>query len=73
MTDNFITSADLFALGETWLKGDESISVQGCKEYNANHGNGKGVSVYSKMDDNNRPVVNLAKSSIFSAVHYKEV
>ena len=71
--DNFLTSSDIFALGETWLKENESIPVQGYKEYNANYGKGKGVSVYSKMDDTNRPVVNSAKSRIFSAIHYREV
>ena len=47
--DNFIMSADIFALGETWLEKDQTISFTGFKEYYANFGRGKGVSVFSKM------------------------
>ena len=69
--DNFIMTADIFALGETWLKKDETISFSGYKEYNANYGKGKGVSVFSKVEGINRPVVNLVTSSIFSAIQYR--
>lgn len=69
--DNIILTSDLFGLGETWLNEEESRSFLGFKEHNANHGHGKGVSVFSKVDNTNRPVVNQAKSSIFSAIQYR--
>ena len=71
--DNYINSADIFALGETWLTENESIPLLGFKDHNANFGRGKGVSMYSKMDEINRLVVNSVKSEIFSAIHYRTV
>ena len=71
--DNFIMTADIFALAETWLKENESITFPGYQEYNASYGRGKGVSVFSRMEGINRPVVNMVKSSIFSAIQYRTV
>ena len=69
--DNYIMSADIFALGETWLNHDATISFPGYKEYHASYGLGKGVSVFSNMIGTNRPVVNLVRSSVFSAIQYR--
>ena len=71
--DNFIMAADLFALGETCLEQDETVSFNGYNEYFASHGKGKGVAVFSKMECTNRPVVNSVSSSIFSAIHFRTV
>ena len=38
--DDFIMSADIFALGETWLEKDQPISFTRFKEYNENLGHG---------------------------------
>ena len=69
--DNYIMTSDIFGLGETWLEEDETRMFPGYKEYNSNYGRGKGVSVFSKIDGLNRPVVNQVMSSIFSAIHYR--
>ena len=69
--DNFITTADIFALGETCLEENETVTFDGYKEYFASHGPGKGVAVFSKMECTNRPVVHLVTSSIFSAIHIR--
>ena len=66
-------TSDIFALGETWLKHDETILFPGYKEYNANYGAGKGVSVFSRMNDINRPDVNRVQSSIFSAIQFRTI
>ena len=69
--DNFLMNSDLFALGETHLEPQETICFPGYKEYFASYGKGKGVSVFSRMDCTNRPVVNSVASSLFSGIHFR--
>ena len=71
--DNFLMSSDIFALGETCLEQNETVSFSGYQDYFASHGKGKGVAVFSKMECTNRPVVHSVSSSIFSAIHFRTV
>ena len=69
--DNFLMSSDIFALGETCLEQNDTVSFSGYQEYFASHGRGKGVAVFSKMECASRPVVNSVSSNIFSAIHFR--
>ena len=71
--DNFLMSSDIFALGETCLEQNDTVSFSGYQEYFASHGRGKGVAVFSKMECASRPVVNSVSSNIFSAIHFRTV
>ena len=42
--------ADMFGLGETWLKKEKEVHFDGYSGYFANFGTGKGVAGYSKID-----------------------
>ena len=71
--DSVLMGSHVFALGETHLEQGETVTLPGFKEYFASHGKGKGVSVFSRMECVNRPVVNEVSSPIFSAIHYRSV
>ena len=63
--DSVLMGSDIFALGETHLEQEETVTLPGLKGYFASHGKGKGVSVFSKMEYVNRPVVNQVSSQFF--------
>lgn len=66
--DNFMMSADIFCLGETWLKIGEKENFVDYKGCFANYGKGKGVSAYSKIDCYQ---LNKVESSSYSAIHVR--
>ena len=66
--DNFLLAADIFALGETWLKPGEERQFEGSSGFFANHGGGKGVSVFSRIDGN---VLTSITSDKYSCIHLR--
>ena len=48
--DNELMKSDIFSLGETWLKPQETINFDQYVGHFANFGKGKGVAAYSRMD-----------------------
>ena len=66
--DNFLLSSDIFALGETWLKPGEVKQFDGSSGFFANHGGGKGVSVFSRTDAN---LLNSITSDKYSLIHLR--
>ena len=58
--------ADIFALAETWLKPDESITFDGYDGHFASHGLGTGVATFSLI---NSILMNSVTSKTFSAIH----
>ena len=64
--DNFLMSADIFALSETWLKPGEFVTFNDFKGNFANYGQGKGVSTFSSMES---ILKNSVASKTVSAIH----
>jgi hypothetical protein len=61
--------SDLLGLGETWLDGRTTINLNGYSGYFANHGKGKGVAGYTKMELTSVP--EIVKTSYASAIMFK--
>ena len=66
--DNFLTSSDIFGLGETWLRKGEEKYVTGFTGVFSNHGKGKGVAAFSKIKSIR---MNSFASEKFSFIHQR--
>ena len=67
--DNFLMDSDILGLGETHLKEEESVYLDGFQGSFANFGKGKGVAGFSKMDLLTQP--EIVRSSSASAILFK--
>ena len=67
--DNFLIDSDILGLGETHLKIEETVYLEGFQGSFANFGKGKGVAGFSKMDLLAQPEIMSSISA--SAVLFK--
>ena len=68
MNDNFLMSADILGLGETWLENDEEKEFSGFKGIFANYGRGKGIAAFNKI---NCIKMNSLASEKLSCIHLR--
>lgn len=69
--DNFLLDSDILGFGETWLIGKNTINLDRYRGYFANHGIGKGVAGYTKMELISAP--DIFQSSSASAIMLKTI
>ena len=67
--DNCLMDSDMLGLGETWLEENSTINIQGYSGYFANHGKGKGVAGYTKMELISLP--QIIKTNSASAIMFR--
>ena len=66
--DNFLMSADVFSLAETWLKPGEVVEFDGFEGVFAGHGKGKGISSFSRIECT---LVYSIATEKFSSIHLR--
>merc|ERR1712051_1053744 len=70
--DNFLIDSDILGLGETHLKNEETVYLDGFQGSFANFGKGKGVAGFSKMDLLAQPEImsSISASAILFKTRY---
>ena len=69
--DNFLIDSDILGLGETHLKSEETVYLDGFQGSFANFGKGKGVAGFSKMDLLAQPIIMSSISA--SAILFRTI
>ena len=74
--DNFLIDSDMLGLGETHLNENEAIYLDGFQGSFANHGRGKGVAGFTKMDLVSEPIIfssNSASCILMRTNHFQVI
>jgi hypothetical protein len=56
MKTSLLVHSAILAFGETWLRPEENVPIDGFQSFFASHGKGKGVAVYSQNDPVGEPL-----------------